>query len=69
MYICKGYKPLLTCENVWLHRLVLCQCPHVLFLSQFSLVENMLHAMVTKTMDHVLSNLAFAIVVFSSFDL
>jgi hypothetical protein len=25
--------------------------------------------MVTKTMDHVLSNLAFVIVVFSSFDL
>jgi hypothetical protein len=32
-------------------------------------VGKMLQAMVTKTMDHVLSNLAFAIMVFASFDL
>jgi len=32
-------------------------------------MEEVSQAMVKKTMDHVLSNLAFAIVVFASFDL
>jgi hypothetical protein len=32
-------------------------------------MEEVLQAMVKKTMDHVLSNLAFAIMVFASFDL
>ncbi len=69
MYICKSYKPLLTCENDWLHRLVLCRCPHIIIFSQFFFVEKMLHVMVKKTMDHVFSNLAFVIVFFVSFDL
>jgi len=37
---------------------------------RFSIVEEMLHAMVKKTLDqHVLSNLALVVVVFISFDL
>jgi hypothetical protein len=43
--------------------------PQCFFFPQFYLVEKMLQAMVKKTMDHVLSNLAFAIVVFVNFDL
>jgi hypothetical protein len=50
--------------------LVLHQSPSVLFPSRFSFVEEMLRAVVKKTMDHhVLPNLALAIVVFASFNL
>jgi hypothetical protein len=53
-----------TCENIWLQRLVLHQCPHVLFPFHFFLIEEMLLAMVKKTMDHdVLLNLTFATIV------
>jgi hypothetical protein len=71
LYICKGYKALSTCENIWLRRLVLHQCPHVLFPSHSQLVEEVFHAMVTKYMDiHDLSKLvASAAIVFVSFDL
>jgi len=39
LYICKGYTPLSTCENIWLRRLILRQCPHIVFLSHFFLVK------------------------------
>jgi hypothetical protein len=39
MYIYKGYMPLSTCEKIWLRRLVLHQCPHIVFHSCSSLVE------------------------------
>jgi hypothetical protein len=62
--------PLSTCENVWLQRLVLHQSPHELFPFRFFCVEEVLLAMVKKTMDHhVLPNLALAIVVYASFGL
>jgi hypothetical protein len=38
LYICKGYKPLSTCENM-LKWLILHQCLRVVFLSHFSLVK------------------------------
>jgi hypothetical protein len=62
--------PLSNCENIWFQKLVLHQCPHVVFSSQFCFVKCMLLAMVKKTMDqHVLLSLAFTIVVSISFDL
>ncbi len=46
------------CENIWLRRLVLRQCPRVAFLSCFSFVEHVFPAQVTKTMElHVLPHL------------
>ncbi len=39
LYIYKGYMPLSTCKNIWLRRLVLCQCPHFVFPSSFSFVK------------------------------
>jgi hypothetical protein len=31
LYMCKSYKPLSTCKNIWLRKLVLHQCPYVVF--------------------------------------
>lgn len=46
------------------------QCPHVIFPSHSSLVEQVLPTMVAKTMNlHVLPHLEFATIVFCSFDL
>ncbi len=68
--MCKGYRPLSTCENVWLWRLVLYQSPCVLFLFQSSFVEEVLPTMIKKTMyHHVLLNLALATMVYVNFDL
>ncbi len=69
--VCKGYKTFVsTCENIWLQRLMLCQCPCILFFSWFSLVEEMFRTMVKKTMDHhFLSNFASTTIIFASFDL
>jgi hypothetical protein len=41
--------PLSTCENIWLQRLVLWQCPLVIFPSQTTLVEDVLLEMISKT--------------------
>jgi hypothetical protein len=61
--------PLSTCENIWLQRLVLWQCPFVVFPFQTTLVEDVL-AMVSKTMQlHVLLGLARVKIVFASFEL
>jgi hypothetical protein len=69
LYICKGYMALSSCENVWLQRLVLQQCPHVIFPSHSNLVEKVLFGMVQKTMNlHVLLYLNSATMVFISFD-
>jgi hypothetical protein len=59
-----------TCENIWLKKLVLHQCPHVLFPSHSQLVEEVFHAMITKSMDiHVLQKLASVATISISFDL
>jgi hypothetical protein len=69
-YICKGYIPLSSCENVWFQRLVLPQCSHVQFPSRSSFVEKMLATVVKKIMDqHFVPNLASTIVVSTSFDM
>jgi hypothetical protein len=39
LYICKGYKLLSTCENIWIKRLILCQCPCIIFPSRSSFME------------------------------
>jgi hypothetical protein len=39
LYIYKGYMPLSTCKNIWLERLILHQCPHVVFPSCSSFVK------------------------------
>jgi hypothetical protein len=39
LYICKEYMALSSYENVWLRRLILRQCPHVIFPFHFNLVE------------------------------
>jgi hypothetical protein len=70
LYICKGYIPLSTCKNIWLQRLVLHQCPNVVFLFCYTLVEKLIHVMVKKTMDlQMLPNLASTTIVTTSFDL
>jgi hypothetical protein len=70
MYICNGYMPLFTCDNIWVQRLVLCQCLCVQFHSHFFLLEEMLQTKVKKIMDqHVISNLTSATIIFVSFDL
>jgi hypothetical protein len=70
LYICKGYKALSICDNIWLRRLVLDLCPCVLFPFWSQLVEEVLPTMVTKSMDiHVLQKLASPVIVFASFDL
>lgn len=62
-YICKGYKPPSSFENIWLHRLILCQCHHV-FPFRSSFVKQVLLIMVTKTKNlHVLPNLKFEIII------
>jgi len=69
-YICKGYIPLSSCENVWFQRLVLPQRSHVQFPFQSSFVEEMLATMVKKIMDqHFVLNLVSTIVVSTSFDM
>jgi hypothetical protein len=57
-YICKGYRPLSTCEKNSLCWFILHQCLHVVFPSHSFLVEHELHVVVTKTMEfHVLPHL------------
>jgi hypothetical protein len=51
LFIYKGYKILSTCQQVWLHRLILCMCPQVVFPSQSSLVEKVCPTMVAKSME------------------
>jgi len=58
LFIYKGYKLLSTCQRVWLYRLIFCMCPHVMFPSQSSFVEEVRLTMVTKSMElHVLTYL------------
>jgi len=62
LYFFKGYKFFSTYENIWLHMLVLQQCPCVVFPFLSSFLEWMLLIMVTKTIKlHVLPHLSFAI--------
>jgi hypothetical protein len=61
----KGYMPLLSCKNIWLHILILHQCSHVVFLFHPSFVEQIFLTRVTKTMNlHVLPNLESTTIVF-----
>jgi hypothetical protein len=53
LYTCKGYKPLSTCDNIWLRRLVLCLCLHVAFPSRATFVEKILLAKVKKTCNYM----------------
>ncbi len=70
LYICKRYKNLSTCKNIWLWRLVLCQCPCVNFPPCSNLVEHVLPKMVQKTMDlHVLHIFETTTTIATSFDL
>jgi hypothetical protein len=70
LYLCKGYMPLSTCKNIWLQRLVLHQCPNVVFLFHNTLVQKMIHVMVKKTTDlQMLPNLASTTILTASFDL
>jgi hypothetical protein len=77
-YICKGYRPLSTCEKNWLCWFISRQCLHVVFPSYSFLVEHELHVIVTKTMEfNVLPHLEllfmlvhkFVAIVFASFDI
>ncbi len=38
-YMQRLHMPLSSCENIWLQRLVLHQCPHIVFPSCFALME------------------------------
>jgi hypothetical protein len=62
--------PLPTCDNIWLRRLVLRLCLHVVFPFHVTFVKEMLLTMVTKTMQlHVLLRLAKTITLSAYFDL
>jgi hypothetical protein len=66
----KGYMPLLSCKNVWLHILILHQCSHVVFLFHPSFVEQFLLTTIIKTMNlHGSPNLESPTIVSCSFDL
>jgi len=59
-FICKGYRPLSTCEKNWLCWFILCQFLHVEFPSHSFLVEHELPVVVTKTMEfHVLPHWSY----------
>jgi len=61
--------PFSTCDNIWLRRLVLHLCSCVVFPSHVTFVEEVMPAMVKKTMQlHVLLGLAKAITLSVSFD-
>ncbi len=69
-YMQRLHMPLSTCENIWLQRLVLHQCPHIAFPSCFALMEKKILAMGKETMDlHVLPNFAYVTTMVTSFDL
>ncbi len=62
--------PFSTCENIWLQRLVLHQCPRVIFPFCVTLVKDVLPTMVSKTMQlHVLLGLVKAKTIFVNFEL
>jgi hypothetical protein len=70
MYTCIGYIPFSTCDNIWLKRLVLHFCLHVVFPFCATFVEQVLFTMVTKTMQlHVMPRFVEAITLLVSFDL
>ncbi len=52
-YICEGYRPLSTCDNIWLKRLVLYLYPCVVFPSWVTFVEEMLLTMVKKPCNYM----------------
>jgi hypothetical protein len=61
--------PFSTCENIWLKRLVLCLCLHLVFPSWATFIEEVLPIMVKKTMQlHVLLGLAKVTTLLISFD-
>jgi hypothetical protein len=69
-YICKCYRILTLCENIWLCKLMLHQCPRVVFPCHSSLMEHFFPTMVTKTMNkHVLLNLKSTTTISRSFEL
>jgi hypothetical protein len=70
LYITKGYRPLSSIENVWLRRLVLCQCGPITFLSKQKFSNEVILSMVNKTMEcHVLPTFVDVITVTTTFDL
>ncbi len=70
LHICKGYRPLSTCENIYLCKLIFCQCPHFVFPSHLIFVEILLPKMVQKTMDlHVLPKLETTTTIFVNINL
>jgi len=46
VYICNCYRPISIVENIWLKRLVLCQCPQVSFLYWTILVNEVFRGVV-----------------------
>ncbi len=69
-YTYKSYQKISNIKNIWLRRLVLCQCPRVSFPSHTNLVDELFPAMVKRTLNlHVFPNLAFATTIFTSFDM
>ncbi len=66
----KGYMPLLSCTNTWLHIWILHQCSHVVFLFHPSFVEHSFLTTITEAMNlHVLPSLESTTIVSYSFDL
>jgi len=53
LYTYEGYKPLSTCDNIWLKRLVLYLYPCVFFPSWVTFVEEMFPIMVKKPCNYM----------------
>ncbi|KAG0584835.1 hypothetical protein M758_3G242300 [Ceratodon purpureus] len=70
LYVLKAHQPLSSVENVWLRRLLLSQCPRLLFPSRLELVEDVIHKLETKTMEkYVVPSLAGCSTATVTFDL
>ena len=58
LYMAKSYRPLSSIEDIWLRRMCLRIDPHIVFPSRRQLSEEILPAMVEKTMErYVIPNL------------
>lgn len=70
LYIVKAHQPLSSVESIWLRRLLLSQCPRILFPSRLELLDDAIPKLVAKTLEkYVVPSLAGCTTATVSFDL
>lgn len=70
LYILKAYQPLSSVENIWLRRLLLSQCPRLLFPSRLELLDAVIPKLEAKTLEkYVIPALTGCTTATMSFDL